>query len=183
MNSLRRQFPRYRQRMPVNPEHWVAMTLFVSVYVDPTDETLVETVTSTRGGSIERAVREEIQSNLESVSYVKQVLVSVQAEKEKPMTVKFFPNDKGSPAGKLADAELHFSGGPLDGLKLIGFAIWERRGGSRSVTFPARQYTVNGERRSFALLRPAVDTVAQERLRDVILDAYKDHESAMAEAI
>ena len=50
------------------------------------------------------------------------------------MTVKFVPNDKGNPAGKLADAELHFSGGPLDGLKLIGFAIWERRGGARNVT-------------------------------------------------
>jgi hypothetical protein len=28
--------------------------------------------------------------------------------------------------------------GPLDGLKLIGFSIWERRGGGRNVTFPAR---------------------------------------------
>lgn len=38
----------------------------------------------------------------------------------------------------LAEAELHFAGGVLSGLKLIGFAIWERRGGaSRSVTFPA----------------------------------------------
>ena len=70
------------------------------------------------------------------------------------MTIKFFPNDKGNPPGKLADAELHFSGGPLDGLKLIGFAIWERRRRA-DVTFPARQYTVNGERRSFALLRPS----------------------------
>src|SRR6185436_18032789 len=72
------------------------------------------------------------------------------------MTIKFSQNDKGSPAGKLADAELHFSGGPLDGLKLIGFGVWERRNGGRNVTFPARQYTVNGERRSFALLRAIV---------------------------
>ena len=43
------------------------------------------------------------------------------------MTVKFAPNDKATPSGKLADVELHFSGGPLDGLKLIGFALWERR--------------------------------------------------------
>ena len=58
--------------------------------------------------------------------------------------------------GKLADAELHFAGdSPLAGLKLLGFAIWERRGGAgRNVTSPARQYAVNGERRSFALLRP-----------------------------
>lgn len=99
------------------------------------------------------------------------------------MTVRFFPNDKGSPAGKLADAELHFSGGPLDGLKLVGFAVWERKNGGRNVTFPARQYSVNGERRSYALLRPMVDSSAQDRLRDVVLAAYREHEEAMAEAV
>ena len=99
------------------------------------------------------------------------------------MTVKFFPNDKGNPPGKLADAELHFSGGPLDGLKLIGFGIWERKTGGRNVTFPARQYTVNGERRSFALLRPVVDPSSHEKLRDLILEAFKEHEAAVAEAV
>ncbi len=93
------------------------------------------------------------------------------------MTVKIQANDKGNPAGKLADAELHFTAGPLEGLKLIGFGIWERRGGSgRNVTFPARQYAVNGERRSFALLRPIVDTGAQERIREVVLEAYAAYE-------
>lgn len=98
------------------------------------------------------------------------------------MNVKFFPNDKGNPAGKLADAELSFTGGPLDGLKLVGFAIWERKSGGRNVTFPARTYSVNGERRSFSLLRPTADTAGQDRLRDVILEAYKEHEAALAEA-
>ncbi len=74
--------------------------------------------------------------------------------------------------GKLADAEVHFDEGPLAGLKLIGFAVWERRGRGRNVTFPARQYSVNGERRSFALLRPVVDMGAQTAIRDLILDAY-----------
>ena len=93
------------------------------------------------------------------------------------MTVKIQANDKGNPAGKLADAELHFTAGPLEGLKLIGFGIWERRGGSgRNVTFPARQYSVNGERRSFALLRPIVDAAAQERIREFVLDAYAAYE-------
>ena len=74
------------------------------------------------------------------------------------LTVKIIANDKGNPPGKLADAELHFGDGVLAGLKLIGFAVWERRtGGGRNVTFPARQYSVNGERRSFALLRPTAD--------------------------
>jgi hypothetical protein len=98
------------------------------------------------------------------------------------MTVKISPNDKGNPAGKLADAELHFADGPLAGLKLIGFAIWERRaGGGRNVTFPARQYSVNGERRSFALLRPIVDATAQASVRDAILDAYAEHEARVGE--
>ena len=89
------------------------------------------------------------------------------------MTVKIKPNDKGNPVGRLADAELHFTGGPLEGLKLIGFGIWERRGGSdRNVTFPARQYSVNGEKRSFTLLRPIADAAAQARIRDLVLKAY-----------
>ena len=58
--------------------------------------------------------------------------------------VKVVPNDRSVPAGKLADVELHFAGGELDGLKLIGFAVWARRdGGGKNVTFPARQFTVH----------------------------------------
>jgi hypothetical protein len=96
------------------------------------------------------------------------------------MTVKFYANDKGNPPGKLADAELHFASGPLAGLKLIGFAVWERKSGGRNVTFPARQYSVNGERRSFALLRPVSDTTAQDTMRDVILAAYAEYEAQLA---
>ena len=97
------------------------------------------------------------------------------------MTIKITPNDKGNPPGKLADAELHFSEGPLDGLKLIGFGIWERRGGSgRNVTFPARQYSVNGERRSFALLRPIGDTTSQNKMRELILAAFQEYEENAA---
>jgi hypothetical protein len=94
------------------------------------------------------------------------------------------PTDKSSLPGKLAEAELHFTEGVLDGLKLIGFTIWERRtGGGRNVTFPARQYSVNGERRSFALLRPAAgDAAAQDRVRELILDAYAEFEEKAAVA-
>jgi hypothetical protein len=97
------------------------------------------------------------------------------------MTIKIVPNEKGNPPGKLADAELHFTSGPLEGLKLIGFGIWERKSGTgRNVTFPARQYSVNGERRSFALLRPTADTTAQDRVRDLILQAYAEYEEEAA---
>jgi len=99
------------------------------------------------------------------------------------MTIKITPNDKGNPPGKLADAEIHFDDGPLDGLKLIGFSIWERRGGSgRNVTFPARQYSVNGERRSFALLRPVGDVTAQNKVRELILEAFQEYEERAAMA-
>jgi hypothetical protein len=100
------------------------------------------------------------------------------------MVVKIIANDKANLPGKLADAELHFTEGVLDGLKLIGFSVWERRtGGGRNVTFPARAYSVNGERRSFALLRPASgDATAQERIRELVLEAYAEYEETATEA-
>lgn len=102
---------------------------------------------------------------------------------QEQLTIKFFQsNDKGTPAGKLADAELHFSGGPLDGLKLVGFAVWERKFGGRNVTFPSKHYTVCGERRSYALLRPTVDMTGQDRLRDLMLDAFEAFEEQLSEA-
>jgi hypothetical protein len=105
------------------------------------------------------------------------------------MTIHFSTNHAGNPAGKLADCELRFDEamGPLAGLKLIGFAVWERRPygtNARTVTFPARQYSVNGERRSFNLLR-ATSGESQdrtvERLRDEILAAFLAWETANAE--
>ena len=98
------------------------------------------------------------------------------------MVVKIVANEKGKPPGKLAEAELHFSEGVLDGLKLIGFAIWEGwDGNGRNVTFPARQYAIDGERRSFALLRPIVDKDAQNRLRELVLQAYGEYEETATE--
>jgi hypothetical protein len=96
------------------------------------------------------------------------------------VSVKIIPNDRGNPPGKLADAEVIFEpeAGPFSGLKLIGFSVWERRDGGRNVTFPARQFSVNGDRRSFALLRSASgDSSAQDALRQCILDAYSRSEA------
>ncbi len=95
------------------------------------------------------------------------------------MTVKIVAHEKGTPPGKIADAELHFAEGALEGLKLIGFAVWERKNGSGyNVTFPARSFAVNGARRSFSLLRPIEDSTAQNRLRDLILAAYEEYAAA-----
>jgi hypothetical protein len=99
------------------------------------------------------------------------------------MEITIITNDNANaPAGKLADAELHFTEGALEGLKLMGFAVWEARGGGGrlNVTFPARQYSVNGERRTFALLRAVTDGTAQDRLRQLILQAYADHQQRIA---
>lgn len=95
------------------------------------------------------------------------------------MVVKIVPNESGTVPGKLADAELHFTDGVLAGLKLIGFGVWERRGGgpARNVTFPSRAYSVNGERRNFALLRPVLNG-SQDAIRNLILSAYAEYERA-----
>jgi hypothetical protein len=99
------------------------------------------------------------------------------------MNIKFVPNDKGNPVGKLADAELHFTDGPLAGFKLLGFAVWERRGGTgQNVTFPARNYSVNGTTRSFVLLRPSGEEHVQDQLRDRILQAYAEYAAEVAVA-
>ena len=94
------------------------------------------------------------------------------------MIVKILPTDKSNIPGRLADAELHFTSGPLEGLKLMGFTVWERKSGNgRNVTFPSRQYAVNGERRSFSLLRPSGESSSPNRLRDVVLEAYAAYEA------
>ena len=103
---------------------------------------------------------------------------------EEAVVVKITSNEKNNLPGKLAEAELHFTEGALDGLKLVGFTVWEKRtGNGRNVTFPARQYTVAGERRSWALLRPiAGDPASQNALRELILQAYAEFEEKAAVA-
>ena len=97
------------------------------------------------------------------------------------MLVHIVSTTDGAPAGKLAEAELRFDDGALSGLKLVGFAIWEGRNGrGRNVTFPARQYSANGERRHYVLLRAAEESATTEPLRDRILRAYADHEAGVS---
>jgi hypothetical protein len=80
---------------------------------------------------------------------------------------------------KLGEAELHFDekDGVLDGMKLVGFAIWtnHHQGSERDhkVTFPSRTYSVNGDRRSFAILRPHnTDHIATRRIVAVVENAW-----------
>lgn len=99
-------------------------------------------------------------------------------------TVKILKNTETNARNKLADAEIHFNGGDLDGLKLIGFAVWKRRDGNGlSVTFPARQFTFHGERRDFALLRAIEDSNAQSRIRQLVIRAYENAEASAAQVV
>lgn len=90
-------------------------------------------------------------------------------------TIKILRSEHASAPGKLADAEVHFVGGELDGLKLVGFAVWRSRDGrGQNVSFPSRHFTVNGDRRSFSLLRWVAAPEAQARLEQLVLAAYSD---------
>jgi hypothetical protein len=99
------------------------------------------------------------------------------------ITVNIVRNQNNKPQDKLADAELLFIGDELDGLKLLGFAEWKQRNGTgRNVTFPARPFIVNGERRNFALVRAVDDKTAEDRLCRLVLEAYAEHEERAAVA-
>ena len=88
------------------------------------------------------------------------------------VNVKILRNDNNA-IGRLADAELHFIGGELDGLKLIGFAVWRRRDGNGwRVTFPAGEIAVDGRLRRVPIVRSWMDGGARKRLRDLVRQAY-----------
>jgi len=110
------------------------------------------------------------------------------------MAVDIVLNRTGNPPGKLADATLYFTAGPLAGLCVLGFGVWERREKPNeiNVTMPARQFMSKGERRSFNLVRIDHDHDPQkedakayyaplDKLRHRISRAYADVVSLPAE--
>ena len=97
------------------------------------------------------------------------------------ITVKIQPNDKGNPAGKLADAEAPLHRRPSGRLEADWVRDLERRAGAgRNVALPARQYSVNGERRSFTAPCSITDALGQDAMRDLVLAAYAAYEEASA---
>ena len=91
---------------------------------------------------------------------------------DETVAINVLPADHGAPAGKLADVELHFTAGALEGLKLLGFTVWEGRGDKgQSVSLPSRHYMVDGERRSFMLLVPLRDRCSFGRFTWLISQA------------
>lgn len=96
-----------------------------------------------------------------------------------PFTIVIVPPPAGAPRILRANAELHFTTGPLTGLKLCGFGIWQskdrRPPGSLSVSVPTLRFERSGEPWRYKLLRPinALDDHALVSLRGRILDAYR----------
>ena len=97
------------------------------------------------------------------------------------MVVKIMPNDKGSPAESWRMPKCTSPMASWRGSGCSALRVWDRRtGAGRNVTFPARTYSVNGERRSFSLLRPVSDPNSQDKVRDLVLQAYSDFEAQAA---
>lgn len=66
----------------------------------------------------------------------------------------------------------------LEGLRLTGFSIWDRKGLGIAVTYPSRQYSLGGERQSYALLRPIDDRApAANGLHAALTDAYDQQQT------
>ena len=87
------------------------------------------------------------------------------------------PERQGQPARQTRRRRTALHGWPTLGTeadRLRHLGTPNRRRSQRHV--PGTQYSVNGERRSFALLRPIIDATAQDRVRDLILEAFTTYE-------
>lgn len=81
---------------------------------------------------------------------------------------------KRQPSRKAANAELQFEG-PLAGLTLTGFSIFDNGPEGYRVSFPTRRFVAaGGAPGSYLLLRAtnADDRTAYERLKDEILGSF-----------
>lgn len=85
---------------------------------------------------------------------------------------------------RVAEAELVFNelAGPLNGLVLVGFTIWENHG-EVNVTMPSRSYTSRRDQttRHFMLLHPLPVSAMEklEPLENLILDAFDAWENSL----
>lgn len=80
------------------------------------------------------------------------------------------------PESLVAEGEIEFNdAGPLTGLKLVGFNVWQRDGDEHYVTFPCRAFHAGKERRFFDYLRTVhrsdVDTL--DRVKQWLVDEFK----------
>jgi hypothetical protein len=97
------------------------------------------------------------------------------------MRVQFVERQNG-PERLVCEAEIVFDAtGPLAGMKLVGFSGWRVADGEISVTFPARSFGADGERRFFDFLRAAEPGSGEaRRVKDWIAEEWKSHSKAAA---
>lgn len=90
--------------------------------------------------------------------------------------VSITPPRPGSPESKLGDLELTVTEENvhlLIGSKIVGFSLWDNEADGIGVQLPSRPFKVNGQRRSFSLLRSASgDPTVLDPLKRYLVDAY-----------
>jgi hypothetical protein len=96
------------------------------------------------------------------------------------MRIHFVLNHGGTPESKLADAELHFEEGLLNGLRLVGCSVWRsKKGEPPTVLVPSRSYATAGGIRYFELLRPSGETGVSGDVEDpagkLVVRRFKDY--------
>lgn len=94
--------------------------------------------------------------------------------------VEFTQRENG-PERLVSEAEVVFLDGPLAGMKLVGFSLWQGADGETYVTFPSRAFGAGSERRYFDFLRSSAGEAGDvKRVKAWILDAYKARQAAAA---
>ena len=89
------------------------------------------------------------------------------------MRVQFVARDNG-PERLACEAELVFEDGPLAGLKLVGFSLWNSLEGDTFVTFPSRAFGAASDRRYFDFLRAEDGGLGPVKaLKGMILEQYR----------
>jgi hypothetical protein len=85
--------------------------------------------------------------------------------------------DREPPEGWLADADLVFESGDLEGLSLVGFNLQRTTANQIEVGFPKRVYSVGRAKRDYTFLRPTHASNprdAEARLTREIIRAYQE---------
>lgn len=92
-----------------------------------------------------------------------------------------FTQRENGPERLLSEAEVMFLEGPLAGMKLVGFSLWQGADGDVYVTFPSRTFGAGSERRYFDYLRSTSGEATDlKRVKAWIVDAFKARQQAAA---
>jgi len=98
------------------------------------------------------------------------------------MQVSFVEKPNG-PSRLVCEAEVTFEaeGGPLVGMKLVGFSVWRSVEGELYVTLPCRPFGAGSERKYWDLLRVAEGGDGDpKRVKSWILEQYRASREAAA---